>query len=121
MKINKKNVINLLAIMIIVSSTLNVYAKEEGLVSVKSGYTDEGIYYEVYETMTIVNSSTRSSSVYVERTIEYNSSTVIPPNIMDWTEKIAGVTYSGTLSLKSYVRDFNYNATKANYKGYLYN
>lgn len=79
-----------------------------------SGYTEEGVFYEVHGEEVIAFYST---SVTVERTIVYYGN-VSPQRTIDWTEEIDGVTYSGTLFLKKIYSTSG--KTTATYQGTLY-
>jgi len=130
----KKAILCLLSVALLFSSSLTVFASdidEHAIISefvtegvfVEAGYTEDGIYYEIYDNLTIIDDiRTRASgSVYVERSIYFSGTSVTPQSTTSWTETINGKVYSGTLSLKSYAKDYIYSITQANYKGYLYN
>lgn len=83
-----------------------------------TGYTEEGIYYEAItlETSSIV-SLANSNMMTVTKEITYDG--IVSPSIsISWTEKINGVTYSGSLYLQSFYQQ--QNKTVATYKGTLY-
>ena len=120
----KRIAVGLLSLVLILSSTLIVSANEAEKGFLYSGYTSEGVYYEVYETVTehtIVELRTAKASIYVERSIVYNGTSIVPSRTVAWEEVIDGVTYKGSLSLSSLVRDFANNKTTCYYEGYLSN
>lgn len=79
-----------------------------------SGYTEEGIFYEIGEAKILRASE---NSITVERKVRYEGK-VIPNRKLQWTEKIGNYTYSGTLSLakSAYLNGI----TTATYQGTLY-
>ena len=81
---------------------------------IASGYTEDGIYYEVYGE----GISTYSTGyITVTRTVVFNG-VVRPSSTMEWEELIGNTMYSGTLSLSSFsVKD---GKTVAVYTGKLY-
>lgn len=60
-----------------------------------SGYTEDGISYEVYGLPVLTRAV---DTVTVERTVVYTGM-VNPSRTLNWEEKIDGVFYVGTLSL----------------------
>ena len=83
-----------------------------------TGYTADGIYYEVTYSDTDYTSviSSRGSAIYVTREITYN--TIITPNVsLSWSERINDTIYSGTLKLQSFY--YENEKTVATYKGTL--
>lgn len=120
----KRIAAGLLSLVLILSSTLVVYANEAEKGFLYSGYTTEGVYYEVYETVTeytIDELRTARASMYVERSVVYTGTDIVPPRTVDWEEVIGGVTYKGTLSLFSVKNDYVNNKTTCKYVGYLSN
>lgn len=86
---------------------------------IESGYTSEGIYYEVYDIPLsdgelLLNTSTQK---YVSREIIFQA-ILIPPTTITQSITEDGITYSGQLRLFSYYQDSE--KTYATYKGYLY-
>ena len=79
-----------------------------------SGYTEEGIFYEVGEEKILRASG---NSITVERKVRYEGK-VIPNRTLQWTEKIGNYTYSGTLSLAKFA--YLNGVTTATYQGTLY-
>lgn len=79
-----------------------------------NGYTEDGIYYEVYGETVILRSS---EYVTVNRKVIYEGM-VQPRSTLYWEEQINGEYYAGTLSLLNYYIDSN--ETIAVYTGKLY-
>lgn len=81
---------------------------------ITSGYTEDGIYYEVYEE----GISTYSAGyITISRTVVYDG-VVRPSSTLEWEELIGDTMYSGTLSLASFsIKD---GKTEAVYTGKLY-
>lgn len=78
------------------------------------GYTETGIYYEVYgENISYYASET----VTVTRTVVYEG-IVQPSSTLYWEEEIDGEWYAGTLSRVKY--NISNNKTTAVYTGTLY-
>lgn len=124
----KKKILILAAIVMLVYCPVECFAKEQQ-VSILSenmmdkvtkeffllnGYTEEGIYYEVYGETELSRSS---EAVSVERTVIYES-IVIPSSTIAWEEQINGEMYAGNLSLVKY--SFSSGKTIAKYTGTLY-
>ena len=81
---------------------------------IASGYTEDGIYYEVYGESI---STYFTGYITVSRTVVYDG-VVRPSSTMEWEELIGNAMYSGTLSLSSFsVKD---GKTVAVYTGKLY-
>lgn len=78
-----------------------------------SGYTEEGIYYEVYGTRSVTRAM---ESIFVTRTVVYEG-TVQPDTTLYWKEYINGEAYAGTLALVKF--DCSLGQTKAIYEGTL--
>ncbi|MBR4059321.1 MAG: hypothetical protein IKK03_05715 [Lachnospiraceae bacterium] len=93
------------------------YAKEN--TNIITGYTTEGIYYEAItlESQTTISTSARGTTLSITKEFTYDG-TVTPSSSLSWTESSGGVTYSGTLYLKSFY--YNNSKTVATYKGTLY-
>ena len=79
-----------------------------------SGYTESGIYYEVYGTGI---EGRALEGVYVTRTVIFEGD-IMPDSTLHWKEYINGIAYSGTLSLIEYA--YKGGVTKAVYEGTLY-
>lgn len=110
-----KIVIAFLLSFILMSSSVSVMAQE---ILFKNGYTDEGMYYELYFEVVDEDVSICSESVrHVTLKVTYDSIT-IPQETMYWTETIDGELYAGYLGLKTY--QFSGNKTIATYIGDLY-
>lgn len=93
----------------------HVYAPQ-----IANGYTEEGIYYEIFSEPENEVSYLATDSKYVKRTVKYYSATVTVPTNIFWEEDMAGVLYSGNLKLSKYVRDYEKNVTTAYFEGYIY-
>lgn len=88
-----------------------VHAETDQLPFIKSGYTEDGVYYEVHgETL----SQYRSISQKVTRQVTYEGE-INPPRQLSWEETIHGITYSGTLQLIGLV--YTKGQTVASYSG----
>ncbi|QHQ62848.1 hypothetical protein Ana3638_20400 [Anaerocolumna sedimenticola] len=93
---------------------------------VDTGYTEDGIYYEVYETPTFSNNSGMSTNsvitVHVTRKVVYYAimeEWELPESI-SWSEKLDSyTTIRGTLYLDSFVYDYDEGTTTATYEGDL--
>lgn len=125
MKRMKKTGIFALSLVMILSFSMNVCAKENtnmnSEVLLEQGYTDDGIYFEVFGIQDENNGSTANSTRIVDskvitRKVVYYS-LVTPSNSISWQENIGGSTYSGTLYLSSYVKYPSGNYTNAWYTG----
>ncbi len=81
---------------------------------ITSGYTEEGVYYEVHGEIP----AQRSNSVEVTRIVAY-SGDITPSSTLAWTENIQGHPFSGTLSLVSFRYDIRSHTTLATYQGTL--
>ena len=80
---------------------------------ISSGYTEEGVYYEMYGIQTMVRAL---GSVFVTRTVVFEGA-VQPDSTMYWKEYIDGEAYAGTLSLIKF--DYSSGQTTAVYEGTL--
>ncbi len=84
-----------------------------------TGYTEDGIYYEVYEEAAYDNHAVIfSDEIRITRTVEYNGN-IVPPRSFAYSETIKGTPYSGTLSIKSYKYNRNTGKTIAKYSGVI--
>ena len=105
----------ILTSVFVLSLSISAFASAEELPLITSGYTDEGIYYEVHgETA----SQRSADSQYVVRYVTY-SGKVNPQSQLSWNEIINGRTYTGTLSLTEKFYDKSENITMATYAGTL--
>lgn len=121
----KKIISVIMIVNILVFSNLPVQAAEstqswinEDSILVDSGYTSDGIRYEIYENHADV--STRAViSKKVTRYIRYYSAIIEPTAKVYWTEKLdTYTTLSGWLTYTgSYHRNYEYNTTDAEYIG----
>lgn len=84
-----------------------------------TGYTSDGVYYEVYGNGEVPNSNIRGT-ISVTRKIIYEGR-VTPPSTIDWTEMINGTKYIGTIELDYYMYTVATNRTTAYYDGLLTN
>lgn len=94
----------------------NVCAQENSMM-ISNGYTENGIYYEVYGTLPNTN---LRGTIEVSREIIYNGK-IKPSATITWTENIDGIKYSGTLTLKKFLYNATSNKTIATYSGILNN
>lgn len=85
-----------------------------------SGFTAEGIYYEVFSDYTSDVCQIETVCKYVKRTVKYLSATITVPQSLYWEENIDGLLYSGNLVLSKYTRDYDNGITIAYFEGYLY-
>ena len=84
-----------------------------------SGYTEDGIYYEVYGEPVSGNPGSRAN-LYVERSVTFVGE-VYPPETLDWQEVINGVEWVGYLTLDYFYYVRSTNRTTAHYYGTLTN
>lgn len=87
----------ILTITLALFLSIPVHAETDQLPFIKSGYTENGIYYEVHGEAL---SQYRSISQPVTREVTYEGK-VNPPSQLYWEETIHGITYTGTLQLAS--------------------
>ena len=80
---------------------------------ISSGYTEEGIYYEVYGTQSVTRAL---ESMFVTRTVVYDG-IVQPDSTIYWKEYMNGEAYAGTLKLAEF--DYSSGQTTAVYEGTL--
>ena len=101
--------------IVLLSLSFHTYAAEcPHSPLITTGYTSEGIYYEVHGDTSLPQ---RSDSIFVTRQVTYDGD-ITPEQQISWTESIGGVTYTGTLNLHhSYYRN---HKTTAGYRGTLY-
>lgn len=86
---------------------------------VYTGYTDDGVYYEVFEENRCFNLSALKSqdSHRVNLSVRYDG-VIIPPGTYFYSRNYNNEMYSGTLNLRSYiVKD---RKTIARYSGNIY-
>lgn len=81
---------------------------------IANGYTEAGVYYEVYGEKTITRSS---EELVIKRTVVYDGM-MKPSSTLFWQENINGEMYSGTLQLIEF--SFNNGTTTAVYQGTVY-
>lgn len=79
-----------------------------------TGYTENGVYYEIYSEYTYIQRS--GVSLLITREVVYASNTV-PPREIPWQKRINSLTYTGTLHLKNSAYDPKTNKTTATYQG----
>ena len=84
---------------------------------VYSGYTEEGIYYEVYVADSFDNYATYRSGVPYTLFIEFDGYTRPNPTYYR-TITLNGVKYAGLLELQSFI--YANGKTTAKYSGYVY-
>ena len=97
------------------SYPLNISAQDISSSLVTYGITEEGISYQMYGEIL----STTANSITVTKRIVYNGE-ITPSASLSWTEKIDGISYSGTLRLMSFNYDPSTNQTTTTYYGTLY-
>lgn len=103
----------ILTVILSLFLSIPVYAETDQFSFIRSGYTEEGIYYEVYgEALT----QYRSISQDITRQVTYEGK-ITPPYQLYWEETIHGITYTGTLQLKKLV--YMNNQTIASYSGVI--
>lgn len=101
--------------LIIMMSSIGVTAQETLF---RSGYTDEGIYYELY--FAVMNeevSSCAEGVKHITLRVTYDYIT-IPASTLYWEEEVDGEVYAGNLKLDNYM--FSGNKTIVTYVGDLY-
>jgi len=86
---------------------------------ISSGYTEDGVYYEVYGEEITANPNTRLS-IEIERTVVFTGR-IFPPQTLDWVEIIGLYEYKGTLNLTSFYYDAANNKTTGIYSGIVTN
>ncbi len=117
-KIVNKMIIILSLLMLCMISTLFTVHAQDPKKEVVNEYTAVDSSLIIEEVLAVETSySTDSDSIYVTRKLTYEGY-VTPPLEMEWIETIDGVTYTGTLKLRSYSRTDN--STVAVYVGTLY-
>ena len=94
----------LFSFVLVLSLSFTVHAEQELLPLIASGYTEDGIYYEI------------RGEISLSREVTYEGK-VSPPRQTFWRESISGTAYTGTLTLV-YSRYIN-NKTIAIYEGTL--
>ena len=95
----------------------DTYAVSESMLLLGTGYTDDGVYYEVYGEPYTGNINARVS-VNVERTVVFVGD-VFPPETMNWREFMSDLEMRGTLYLRSFIYNASTNRTTAIYEGTL--
>lgn len=111
-----KRFILLLVCILSLLTPLNVEAHNQPS-PVYSGYTEEGIYYEVYVNTDIANFTTYTTRVPYSIYLSFYGYVYPNPTIY-YAETLNGIKYVGTLELQNY-----YHAdgiTTAYYEGTLY-
>ena len=109
----KKTYYLLSVLAFILALSVPVQASENSMPVITSGYTENGIYYEVYGQTFL---QPRSDSISVTRQVIYEN-IINPERQIFWKESINGVTYTGTLKLTQVMHDID--KTIAIYKGTL--
>lgn len=84
-----------------------------------SGYTEDGVYYEVYGERITTNPNARLN-IEVERTVVYDGK-VMPLQTISWVEDIGGYEFRGTLTLSSFYYDAATDKTTGIYVGTITN
>ena len=113
----KKTFIFLLFLIPMFFLSVPVQAEEYPAIMITSGYTAEGIYYEVYDEMpALVQRS--GAGMNVSRTVIYYGK-ITPEREISWRETINGIQYTGILHLAKSDYDPVENKTTAVYRGTL--
>lgn len=109
-----KYIYSLLIITILICfPSISAHAETNQLPFIESGYTDEGVYYEVHgEPLSQYFSISQS----VIRQVTYQGE-INPPQQIYWEETMHGITYRGTLQLSQLI--YVKNQTIASYTGTL--
>ena len=83
-----------------------------------TGYTSDGIYYEVYDITTGTDSATPNAIVtlHVRRCVLYYA-IVTPPSSIPWSEKTSAGNMYGTLYFNLAVYNYTENTTEAWFEG----
>lgn len=103
---------------LILTLSLSIVAHAQGNEDyLRNGYTNEGIYYEVFGEQ--INPNIKGV-ISVERQIVY-SGKITPNSTLEWREEIDGISYHGTLNLVFYTYNKTQNTTTAWYSGTLAN
>lgn len=103
--------------VVVLLCTLPVTASAENIL-LSSGYTEDGIYYEVFGDQD-ASVQRSSESTFVTRTITF-SGNATPSASLAWSETIKGFRYAGTLHIVSSLYSQKTNTTTATYEGTLY-
>ena len=96
----KKNLILSLCLFLFLFSPLSVNANPP----INTGYTSEGISYNVYELKTTFSDTivlTAGQTIEVIREFQF-ATMLVPPSKKVYTELYKGVTYTGTLTLSNF-------------------
>lgn len=111
-----KKICGFLIIVFLTILPMNAAAKDNS--GIKSGYTEDGIYYEIYYEVYEDGMVLYADGVeHVTVQLTYDS-IIVPQTTIYWTEKIDGYLYAGNLDLLSYT--YQANKTVATYYGSLY-
>lgn len=103
-------------LIIILALFYSSTCKAETNLPIETGYTDGGIYYEVYLTKTLSASALLAGTgKYVSVEIKYHG-VITPPLTYFYVEPVTN--YSGTLNRGYYIQ--NSTSTSAVYRGYIY-
>ena len=111
-----KKIFCILTLIFTLSSSLPVSAQVQtpnGML-ITTGYTENGVYYEIYGENTYIQRS--GISLLITREVVYTGYTT-PPREIPWQERINNLTYIGTLYLSSTSYNPKTNKTTATYQG----
>ncbi len=107
----KKKYIPLLCTLLLSLFFLSACAREQNT----KAYTSNGIYYATADIKTTASTEyAQDTAIDVVREFQFQ---IQPPTIYLYTEKINGITYTGTLKLIGFT--FENGNTTASYKGTL--
>jgi hypothetical protein len=101
--------------ILLIAFPISAFA-ESGMIT--SGYTEDGIYYEVYGEQPSIQ-PLATGGTYVVREVIFDGK-VTPERELFWQEAIGYVPTEGTLYLTSYLYNRKENKTYATYEGYLH-
>lgn len=95
--------------------TFPVHSNAAELPRLASGYTEDGVFYEIFGESPMSQSSLTR---YAMRTVVYQGK-ITPQRQIPWEETINGIKYSRTLSLRRFHYDPEENTTTVTYEGIL--
>lgn len=102
-----------LTLLLSLALPVSVQAGTQNNTLISTGYTESGIYYEIYGDSVSVQQN--SSGFYVTKTVVYDGE-VTPPLTISWQEYINGLSYTGILHLSSSTYSPKTNKTTAAYQ-----
>lgn len=108
-------IVTTLFVIFLSFDSLSVQASNYPTVLNAEKYAEGAVRYEIHGTSYV---QLTADSIFVTRQITY-SGFVFPPSQVSWQEEIKGITYSGTLLLKSHTFNPKTQKTIATYEGTL--